>query len=242
MGLSHPILLEKIDIGNRDLWQGIDWEFIRMRDHYNAIRAKGVQYKGVDFDVVKFATPSESRPNMHHEQWIQMVDLRALLDDPEMSLQDDVQLAMAGDLKVHCTCEAFTYFGYKYILTNLDSAIQPETRPPNVRNPKQRGSVCKHLAAVLKVFPFWWNTIASDLRKQGYGRDPSDPGDVAVATEIPAAYQAMQFPKAEITPPAEPTPIPRVGMRRGTLPGEITIESLGFGAVQPFQELVQQAS
>jgi len=54
------------------------------------------------------------------------------------------------DILVHCECADFLYGGFAYIATKMGYAIKKETRPPIVRNKRLRGSVCKHLIAVLE--------------------------------------------------------------------------------------------
>jgi hypothetical protein len=63
------------------------------------------------------------------------------------------------DVKVHCGCPAFQYWGHQYNLTNDDdSAITPNTIAPRLNNngyymrdPDERHS-CKHLVAVYHAF------------------------------------------------------------------------------------------
>jgi hypothetical protein len=77
--------------------------------------------------------------------------------------------ALAAGIYVK-NCPAFHYWGYKYIMTQLGASLSPENRPPDEKNPKRKGTVCKHLALVLRVLPFWWNDIASALAKAGYDK------------------------------------------------------------------------
>jgi len=157
-------------MSGRDLWGGIDWDFIHMAQHFNAVQDLGTRFSGVDGDMVHFDTQSESTPGHEWHQWIRMTELPDVIEDPDMTIQDKVKLALQGDLQVHCNCPAFKYWGYQYITTQLGAAVTPEHRPPNVRNPQRKGDVCKHLALVLRVLPFWWNNIAGELAKQGYDR------------------------------------------------------------------------
>lgn len=54
-------------------------------------------------------------------------------------------------MKTYCTCPAYTYWGSKYIATkggyNINSKGR-EDRPPNIRDPKRKNIVCKHITAV----------------------------------------------------------------------------------------------
>lgn len=57
------------------------------------------------------------------------------------------------------------FWGYKYILTALD-AIHPgykETRQPKIRNPQERGIMCKHAALALTVLPLNASSIAKSI-------------------------------------------------------------------------------
>jgi hypothetical protein len=158
-----------LEISGRDLWGGIDWDFIHMAQHFGAVQNLGTRYENTEGDMIHFMTQSESTPGHEWRQWIRMTELKDVIQDPDMSLQDKIRLALSADLQVHCNCPAFLYWGYQYITTQLGASVSPENRAPDVRNPQRRGDVCKHLALVLRVLPFWWNNITSDLTKQGYG-------------------------------------------------------------------------
>lgn len=188
-----------LEWGYQDLWGQIDFQFIHMRDHYDAIQKLGVTYEGMSADdIVEFSTPSESRPGLRHHQLVQLVDLEKELANPQnRNIGDAVRAAMSGDLKIHCDCESWLMWGYQWMAINKDAALMPiaqgnpqtkydggdvRAHPPNIKNPGRRGSVCKHLGNVLKVFPFWWNTIAGELQERGFGPAPST---VEVPDEAP---------------------------------------------------------
>lgn len=166
----------------KDLLGGVDWDFIHMRQHFDDARNRGVQYipynegdaSTSNGSYLFFRSPlsPESKARGYTEtawyQTIQMLDLQEAMRLQDTSWRDKVMLAIAGDLKVHCTCPAFNYWGYRYIITQLGAAIYPQPLEPDVRNPSRRGVICKHLATVLQVLPFWWADIGRDLRKQGF--------------------------------------------------------------------------
>ncbi len=82
-------------------------------------------------------------------------------------------LLAKADVQVFCSCPAFKYWGPNYILSlaKYDANAGPgENRPPNVRNPKQYGAVCKHLQNVLNVLPWYLTTMAKWL-KDFYSED-----------------------------------------------------------------------
>lgn len=217
-----------LELSYKDMFNKIAWDFIHMQQHYEAIRKLGVSYEGAEFDLLKFSTPSESRPGLRHKQWVQLTKLKQVLGDPNYSIGDKVKIAMQGDLKVHCDCEAFLMWGYQFILLTSGAALlsyaktNPETEyngqditahPPDIRNPRRRGMVCKHLGNVIKVLPFWWNTIAGELQKAGYDLKP--PSVVQVKARKPAPAPPPPAPPAQAIqrpgsiPPQAPPPAPQ---------------------------------
>jgi len=226
-----------LEWGYSDLWDEIDWNFIHMQQHYKAIQDMGVSYEGMpQSDVVEFSTPSESRPGLRHHVLIQLADLEEQLQNPENNnIGDAVRQAMSGDLLVHCDCEAFLYY-YQWMLLSMGAALMPvaqgnpqtkfdggdvRAHPPNVKNPKRQGAVCKHLGNVLKVFPFWWNTIAGELQQAGYDVAPSTV-EVPVEPQQPAAAPDERQPQpgaAEpVWAPSRQTPATRQGAMYPTFP------------------------
>lgn len=94
--------------------------------------------------------------------------------DPDLSWIEKARLLFwVGNIRVHCTCPAFLYWGFQYILTVLDSAIFPEHRRPVIRNPMERGVACKHATRVLRSLPFYTGDIAAALRREFAGETPS---------------------------------------------------------------------
>jgi len=218
-------LLER-GLDYRQLHFGIDWNFIHMLQHFQAIRDMGVKYESTQFDIVRFSTASESRPGLRHQVWIQMAELRDVIDDPNYKMYDKVRLAMTSGLRVHCTCEAFKFFGYQYIMTQLDTALAPENRPPNIRNPRHRGTVCKHIAAVLKVFPFWIATVAGELKRQGF--DNYQAPVVSAPTREPVQPQEPVTAAPAVSPGAVAEPaLTQVTAPRRRRPGE-SLEGASF--------------
>ena len=74
---------------------------------------------------------------------------------------------MNGEIRCSCSCPAWIYSGSKYIGTQLGYAYGgKETRFPRIRNPKLKGSVCKHLFVILKALPFQKFGIASQVTSE----------------------------------------------------------------------------
>lgn len=98
---------------------------------------------------------------------IQITEWNDVVHDLTLTPQEVAKLIVwSGHVKLHCTCPSFLYYGFQYILSQLGNSIYPEDRPPHIRNPGQRGIVCKHLNRSLKAFPFYWNNISSQIKKE----------------------------------------------------------------------------
>ena len=85
----------------------------------------------------------------------------------DITVEGSHNFLIAPGVVVH-NCPAFLYWGYAWILTQLDAIDPPpEDRKPDIRNPGSRGTVCKHLALVFSVFGNHWNSVTRDLKAQG---------------------------------------------------------------------------
>lgn len=128
-------------------------------------------YLGVTEDYTTFfRVPSvTAKPSTNYTVKIQMAEYADIADDKDLSVKEKVRLAIAGDLKISCTCPAYLYFGYKYILTKLDTnESDDEHRFPKIRNPKLQGVMCKHCYTAIGAFPMNWNTIAKDIEEEKF--------------------------------------------------------------------------
>lgn len=130
-------------------------------------------YLGITEDyTVYFRVPSvTTEPPTNYTVKISLAEYKDMIEDKDLSVQEKVRLAIAGDLKISCTCPAYLYFGYKYILTQLDTnEADDEHRFPRVKNPKLQGVMCKHSYVALSVLPNNWNTIARDIKQGNFLR------------------------------------------------------------------------
>lgn len=89
----------------------------------------------------------------------------------EIGVQEGYDLCLADEPHTYTAnnvivsnCPAFLFWGYKYMAWRRGYGIQRETRRPVVRNPHQRGRVCKHLYLVMSLFPFWIKPIAQKFK------------------------------------------------------------------------------
>jgi len=104
-------------------------------------------YQGVDRNgVISFKTTSGTIPGKFWNQLIKLEDLdeaiEALEDDDTMNPSDAVNLAVFGDVRVHCDDPSFLYWGWQYISWEMDYGIEREDRFPQIRNPRLKGTLC----------------------------------------------------------------------------------------------------
>jgi hypothetical protein len=124
---------------------------------------KYVKYHGHDQGIFRFFVPNKYNgwfTYIQFEEWDNTIfdhDLTA----PEVSRL----LLWAGNIRVHCPCPAFKFWGHQYIMTQKDSAIIPEIRYPHIRNPQLRGGCCKHLNRTIKVLPFHLGFMAHEVKQ-----------------------------------------------------------------------------
>jgi hypothetical protein len=101
------------------------------------------------------------RTVMNRKMWTKdgrKIDLRKLASE----------MMNRSDLQISCNCPAFLYWGSDYILSRPKRDAKygpPEHRRPKIRNPREYGSMCKHLDAMMKTYPFYRSTMAKYLHE-----------------------------------------------------------------------------
>ena len=110
-------------------------------------------YLGITEDyTVFFRVPSvTAKPSTNYTVKIKLVDYPDVAEDKDLTVREKVRLAIAGDLQISCTCPAYLYFGYKYILTQLDAN---ETNPEH-RFPKIKKRLCQRSLHQLCISWIW---------------------------------------------------------------------------------------
>lgn len=90
-------------------------------------------------------------------QRVQFLDYYNLVSEEEKAninsyeeLKSKYPEIIYSDIKVFCGCPAYIFYGFQYIDYQLDFGLTPENRPPDIRNPGQEGTVCKHLISALE--------------------------------------------------------------------------------------------
>lgn len=87
----------------------------------------------------------------HKVKKIEIEEIENSIKVYDLSVEDHNNFLLEAGVIVH-NCPAYLYQGYKYIMTELDTALELETRFPEIKNKDLLGTVCKHLIAVLRKY------------------------------------------------------------------------------------------
>lgn len=109
-------------------------------------------------------------PNRYNgwNTWVQFVQWGDEITDTRLSPRDAAKLLIwEGDIRFHCGCPSYKFWGHQYVATELGCAIEPEGRFPKVRNPNLVGAgCCKHLRKTMRVLPFYSADFAKHIEEQ----------------------------------------------------------------------------
>lgn len=128
----------------------------------------GIAYLGLNkMGDVRFTSKSEDGKGMYLQS-IRFFDL----NERKPRTRDEIlDMMRNSDIGVFCNDPSFLYWGAAYNATVGKYNIVIETRPPKgmrYRSPRilelQKNFVlCKHLIAVLRALPFYWNNMVKDF-------------------------------------------------------------------------------
>jgi hypothetical protein len=142
-----------------------DW--LPHRDYSHLI--KYVKYVGYKGNTLKFFVPNKFNG---WNTYIQFKEWNDQVTDTDYSATEAARLLLwGGNLRLHCTCPAYHFWGMQYINTQHDAAIVPEPRFPAIRNPQLLGFTCKHLTRTLRVLPFHLGDMANAIKNQRAEQD-----------------------------------------------------------------------
>lgn len=164
---DHPLMLDEETY--KDIMNVVNPMDLPHRDYAPLLRK--VEYLETRGNTMKFFVVNEING---WPCYIQFMDWDAQVADPTINVNEASRLLLwGGNIRIHCKCPSFVFYGYEYILTQLGAAIFPENRFPHIKNPQLKGIACKHLRRCLKVLPFNMGYIASEIKRQrmGLGND-----------------------------------------------------------------------
>ena len=154
---THPSNL--LEFTRRDFLRDIDPRTLRKAED-----VPQPSYLGITKDYVTiWAVPSASS-NGNYIVRIKLLEYPDLEDEQDLSTAEKFRLAIDGDIAISCTCKAFRFFGYEYILTQLDANLGPDQDIfPSVRNPDLEGTLCKHAYTAVKYMGRMWLKVEKDI-------------------------------------------------------------------------------
>ena len=153
----------------------VDPQFLNQK--LRADQLSGIRLQGFEENLMNFDVPSskQSENRITYVNSILFDDWEEIGSDPDFDMAERARMLLwVGNIKVHCSCPSFLYWGYQYLCTVMDAAIYPEKKAPGKyeneprrrRNVNQKGIVCKHLNRVLRILPFHSGDIAKELGRQ----------------------------------------------------------------------------
>lgn len=130
-------------------------EIVKNADSVRKSNAQGVVVEFVKFHFrkkyIEFRVMDPRGSGKWWQVFIQIQNIAQISRDKKMPASEKIQLAIdAGDIKVSCKCPDFLYGGYKYIAHVAEFGIEKEEREPVFKNPKTKGTVCKHILGALQ--------------------------------------------------------------------------------------------
>ena len=141
--------------------------FLKVRLRARALLRDGSDLVAIEYKERTLRFQTASGTYGRRVIWTQTLEITDVLLENILaakSFRDVESLIKNSDLKVHCNCPAFQYWGFKYIAWKKGYGLQKETRRPMVKNPHQQGFVCKHLYLVLSLYPFWSKALAKKFK------------------------------------------------------------------------------
>lgn len=156
---------ELMEVNYKQIAAKIDNDFLQQKlraDALDGVKLAGIQDNSLVF-YINSANKSEN--DTVYTNIFRIKEWDSVIDEQSLSpIQRARQLMFTGNLELHCTCPSFLFWGYQFLLTQIDASLMPEGRPPVKRNPNHRGIVCKHLHRTLKTFPFYASDLAKYIR------------------------------------------------------------------------------
>jgi len=143
-----------------------DWQsFIRVKnkDFYSFLRNGTIVFSTVSAISGKtYQQPIKLKNFKRVETLLFLLFLCKITDN---QISDFIKVYLSNeDVRVRCTCQAFSKYGPHYNLTQIDSIYGPgENRPPVVRDKQFKNLVCKHLWLVLNDYTRHINMFSTSL-------------------------------------------------------------------------------
>lgn len=152
--------------------------FLKVHERAKRLKANGTQLFNIEYSRGRLQFKTRSATDPAHITYTQTIDVTECTPEGIRGLKYNSikDLLMKSGLKIHCNCCSWHYWGYKYMAWKRGYGIQKEVRFPYIRNPHEKGYLCKHLFFVLSIFPFITPQVASKMGKYMQGKDTGSLG------------------------------------------------------------------
>jgi len=164
---NEEILEERLRLVMRN---DIDRNFLHHADHLENDTERGtLEFLEMRGDTAYFRIESNEFPGKYFMMATKFEEFSEIMNDPELPTARKKAFALVkgpkSSFRVHCTCPSFRYH-YQYVATNKGDAIAPQKTPAVIRNPANRGAMCKHLDLLTDVLPFNAMRFVSAIKAQ----------------------------------------------------------------------------
>ena len=124
-----------MELTYKELKSLIDPDYLKAAERTKVLRGK-TRLKKIKGNSLLFSTTSSNyaKNGCVYEQEVKLFDLADALKTPNKSLKDRALMAIHGNVGLRCTCPAFVYWGFGYILFYNDAAAPGKTLDPNPRD------------------------------------------------------------------------------------------------------------
>lgn len=157
---DHPIVLDEMYY--KDIMKLYVPGYLPYNDYSPLIPF--VKYDGQQKNTMRYFVPNKYNG---WNTYFRFMEWESVLEDREYNANDAARLLLWGaNIRVHCPCPAYLFFGMNYIMTQHDAAIIPENRFPSIRNPNLKGGLCKHQIRSAKTLPFHLGDMARAIKLQ----------------------------------------------------------------------------
>lgn len=164
---ATPILNEAT---YKEITTMIDGNFLNQKIRSDALA--GVSLGTIEDNILRYIVDSSefASNRIQYQCSVLFDEWDEINQDTELNYAEKARMLLwVGNIRLHCTCPSFLYHGYQYLLAVIDAAIYDEVRKPVIKNPGERGIVCKHMNRILTVLPFYSGKIATELKRQNEG-------------------------------------------------------------------------
>ena len=131
-----------------------------------------------------FKVASGTTPGVEYDVYLRfkniMDTVKKFIGNKELWTKDGIrvnynllaaQVFNSVDLESECSCKSNLYHGFAFLKTQRQAQFgDQENRPPNIKNPRQYGLLCKHGSDMFDRLPFFTGDFAGHLR-DFYGED-----------------------------------------------------------------------